>query len=716
MHFVQHSHTDLGYTHPRDEVWRLQMRNLAQAIEYCKWDGDFRWTVECFWPLDEALRHSYPFPDEFIEYVKRGRISITATYFHGSDHFDVTDWRRLLSKSKKFCDEHGLPLRSGMQCDVNGITALLPDLLNEIGVTRFVLAINTDRGGYPFERPNAFYWRGVLGGKILVFNGFIYLRANELRMHEGKDKFVEGVKKLREELEKVNFSLPGCLLQGGGSLDDNATPGLWMSEMSRWWNENHKTETDIEFVCSTIDQFFDDLESEAQNLPEYRGTLPDWWSDGHLSAPLETQRAYEARRKLRAVESLLHEKEKRMGSVFDEVQRNIWFYFEHTFGSWRSISEPEAPDSKRQWFEKGLCAHFAYEETSNLAEEALERARKAGSAIFFPRGRHVQDCIEIEISRWEFSQEGEIVFEDNPINVRAFVHFPEEPWKQARCFIFVPPFSLAEGTKEGQEKLITIKQREFIPKEFRKSSDLRMELPFEFIYEEPLGSRYDVRDQENLEFKRVNGEYEFMKSFETPLWFSTIWNLYAPNWETLSAEVRRWREFRVVECVIRGKRLEIRKPHADFVRLEWKKAKEVWAETGGFWHRPGIDELPNACKDWHVVQGGVEIVYEKNTSVGFWTPDAPLVHFGGPNTGKWGKNIKGQNGVLAVNLFNNYWHTNFVASAPGWMEYRFRIIEGNSREVREILSSWNASFLVLLDTPNLQHRRIRRVKRLKEWF
>jgi len=694
------------------------MRNLAQAMEYCEIEDNFRWTVECFWPLDEALRHGYSLSDKFFEYVIQGRISITATYFHGSDHLDVTDWRRLLSKSKNFCDEHGLPLRSGMQCDVNGISALLPDLLNEIGVTRFVLAINTDRGRYPFERPNAFYWRGPGGGRILVFNGFIYLRANELRLHEGKDRFVEGVKKFREELEEVRYSLPVCLLQGGGSFDDNAMPGLWMSEMSRWWNENHERETDIEFACSTIDEFFDDLESVASNLPEYRGTLPDWWSDGHLSAPLETQRAYEARRKMRSLESLIREEEKRNGSVYDEVQRNIWIYFEHTFGSWRSISEPEAPDSKRQWFEKGLCAHFAYEESSILAEEALKRrARGEGSALFFPNGYGVQDCIEIEIPRWEFSQEGEIVFEDTLANVRAFVHFPEENWRQARCFIFVSPSAFHDKGDGGErEKLIILKQHEFVPKEFQRPSDLRLELPFELIYEEPLGSRYDLRDREKPEIKRSSGECDFLKSFETPLWFSSIWNVRVPNWETLAAEVRKWKEYGVTECILRGKRREIRKPHADFAKFAWEKAKEVWAETGGFWHRPGIDELPKACKDWHVVQGGIEIVCEGDTSIGFWTPDAPLVHFGGPNTGKWGRNIESQNGILAVNLFNNYWHTNFVASAPGWMEYRFRIVEGKPREVREILSNWNASFLVLMDTPMLRHRRSRRVKRLTEWF
>src|SRR5579875_490011 len=89
VYFFQHTHTDIGYTHPQEEIAEQQAANIARALDYCRRTDDrspesrFAWTVETGWTLarfweraDEAERA------RFAHYTRLGRVQITAGYFH----------------------------------------------------------------------------------------------------------------------------------------------------------------------------------------------------------------------------------------------------------------------------------------------------------------------------------------------------------------------------------------------------------------------------------------------------------------------------------------------------------------------------------------------------------------------------------------------------------------------------------------------------------
>lgn len=53
---VQHAHRDPVYTHPRDKVWRHQLRNVARLVAISRKDPEYRFAVECYRMIDAALR------------------------------------------------------------------------------------------------------------------------------------------------------------------------------------------------------------------------------------------------------------------------------------------------------------------------------------------------------------------------------------------------------------------------------------------------------------------------------------------------------------------------------------------------------------------------------------------------------------------------------------------------------------------------------------
>ena len=81
IYFVQHSHTDIGYTRPQSEILAEHMRYIDYALDYCDQtdglpdDAKFRWTCESSWVTREYLRSR---PSVQIERFKRESLKVVS--------------------------------------------------------------------------------------------------------------------------------------------------------------------------------------------------------------------------------------------------------------------------------------------------------------------------------------------------------------------------------------------------------------------------------------------------------------------------------------------------------------------------------------------------------------------------------------------------------------------------------------------------------------
>jgi len=102
VNFVQHSHTDIGYTRPQTEVLAEHLRYVDYALDYCDLTdtlpdaAKFRWTCEASWAVDEYLKCR---PSAQVERLKKrvreGRIELTGMYFN----FDELPDEQILAAS-----------------------------------------------------------------------------------------------------------------------------------------------------------------------------------------------------------------------------------------------------------------------------------------------------------------------------------------------------------------------------------------------------------------------------------------------------------------------------------------------------------------------------------------------------------------------------------------------------------------------------------------
>src|SRR5687768_14829921 len=145
---LHHSHTDVGYTHPQPAFWELQRRIIDQALDLCEDTADFpeasaaRWTCETTWPVMHWLNRAPSSKVErFRALAKAGRISVGALPIHLSPLANTPQFAHGLRAVKLLRDELGVPIRTAISHDVNGVPWPLTNLLLDSGIDAFLMGI-----------------------------------------------------------------------------------------------------------------------------------------------------------------------------------------------------------------------------------------------------------------------------------------------------------------------------------------------------------------------------------------------------------------------------------------------------------------------------------------------------------------------------------------------------------------------------------------------
>jgi len=426
FYVVQFAHTDIGYTHPQEQIKLMYLEFYDKVLSLCESSKNdpetyrFKWVCETSWQVKHYLEHRPEREMELVECVRRGQIEITASYLHFSDLIDADSLERSLEWVLEFCSQHSLPLKTAMHCDINGWPWALADVLAKHGITNFASAVHVDsatdplgkagsihyhwlrewnqgiRRDVPIRVPKAFVWQGPAGGQVLHWLGEHYHLGNTLgfssnygfhaeksrRYYEtdpltAEEIYATAQRELPTYLERVRaegYALPAMLMGTGGFFVDNACPDdRWCGVIKLWNASNH----DIKLRTATLEEWFEELRRLEPNPPVRAVAWPDGWAHGLGSMTARVAQERRTQRRRASVAALVVSSgdalaQRHLNSALEQERMAL----EHTFDAWCTTGIPAASMNAFQQSVKEVTFHNAemyLDEASDTALRALIR-------------------------------------------------------------------------------------------------------------------------------------------------------------------------------------------------------------------------------------------------------------------------------------------------------------------------------------------------------
>ncbi len=749
VYFVQHSHTDIGYTRSQTEILPEHLRFIDYALDYCDLtddfpdDAKFRWTCESAWAVREYLEQR---PASQIERLKKriseGRIEVTGMFFNMSEIADENTLATL-TQPIRFFNENGIPVQTAMQNDVNGIGWCMADYFPDLGVKYLIMGEHGHRARIPFDLPTAFWWESPSGNRLLAFRGEHYMFGNGLGIHlNNTETFGRNLMKYLSSLEKKGYPFNRIGLQYSGYVTDNSPPAISACELVKQWNEQYVTP---KLRIATANEYMKYVEeNHAGDLPVYRKAWPDWWTDGAGSAARETAAVRQTQNDMIAnlglfsMANMLGEKAKtRTQEDINTTMDAIAFYDEHTYGAAESIYDPFNENSMVQWGEKGSYAWEAVKRSASLREEGmgliqqyLPRAAVPTITVFnsLNWSRSGLVVVYIDHEMLDGGRQFQLIDEADRVAEAQLVGSREDGSYWGIWVENVPPigYKTYRITQTGEARTMPGKwdfnglfENEFYKFEINQQrgtvqslvdKELGNELvdpkcPWqlgEFIYEQLdnrsqmerfTSSRMDTVYKELLGSKTTMKNIHIEGGIDGPVWKSLFIHGELPvcaDERGITCEIRLYKKEKRIEFTYSLFKLPVTTAEAIYVAFPFSLPdSHLLFEAQGGMVAPGRDQLEGTSSDWNTIQSFAS-VRGTGSQILFSSVEMPLVQFGGINTGKYDYISNPKHPWIFSWPMNNYWTTNFRALQEGEHKWTYAITStANTSNVSATRFGWD---------------------------
>jgi hypothetical protein len=719
IYFVQHSHTDIGYTRPQSEILAEHMRYIDYALDYCDQtdgmpaDAMFRWTCESAWVTREYLR-SRPESQikRLMKRIAEGRIEVTGMYVNMAEISDENVMYDFLQPLKEF-NTRGIPVKTAMQNDVNGIAWCMPDYFRNTGVKYLIMGINETRSILPFDKPTAFWWEAPSGERLLAFRADHYMTGNFFGMESESIKPEKMIGHLAD-LDKKNYPFDRIGIQYSGYFTDNAPPSTAASKHVKEWNEKYESPKLRLAVASEFPEYVE--KNYAATLPVYRKAWLDWWTDGYGSTSRETgevrkvQNTKQVDEGLFAMVSLMGgELSPALENNLDHISENAIFFDEHTCGAAESIDLPYSENSTRQWLQKGAYAWEALKKVTLLNEEALARFQEFLKKADFP--------VIYVMNSMGWNRSGDI---------NLFIDYEVLPVKKKARIIDLTtgkevPAQVLTKRAEGAYWVLEVKdipamgykalKIELTDQDVAADAGTNVEVLenkfYKIVINKATGSLSSLYDKElNQELADDSNPYHLgqpvretsEKRDKAPFNHTTVSNVKIDKgingsvWESvkiasdmdgfekgtegspkgIETEIRLYKNVKKVEFRFMARKLIITDPEALYVTFPFSlpDSRIVFETIGGVLSQG--EQLPGSSSDWNAAQNFVSVRGKKGQIV-VVSNEVPLWQFSDFNMNKYERYPKKGATWLYSYVMNNYWMTNFRAFQEGAFSWSYQI-------------------------------------------
>jgi alpha-mannosidase len=720
--FIQHSHTDIGYTRSQTEILAEHLRYIDYALDYCDAtdmypeNAKFRWTCEAAWPVDEYLKcRPASQTERLIKRIREGRIEVTGMYFN----FDEIPDEKILSASLAAAGrikDKGISVTLAMQNDVNGIGWCLNDYFNQLGVKYLNMGTHGHRALICFDIPTMFWWESPSGKRLLTFRAEHYMTGNTvLEMQTGDiDRFRNNLLNYLISLDARKYPFDEMAIQHSGYLTDNSPPSTIASALIKKWNDLFIWP---QLSTSTAETFFKDMEKDhSSEFPVIRGAWPDWWTDGFGASARET-----AATRLSSASLIANEAGLSMASVANiklpvEIDKSIGladnallFYTEHTTGYSESVREPLSQPTMEQ---RALKESYAWEanrrsasigeETMGLLQSYFNREPQPSLIVFNTLNWRRSGLTTIYIDHQIVPRgktAGIFDHDGNRLAVQPVQHrsdvtqwavwLKDVPAFGYKKYIIKPVDETQVSDNIADNKILENKWYKIIvdPSKGTLVSWFDKELSLELIDQK---SKYKMGEfileqlgnRSQMESKRLD---DFKRSPLDTIWFDSmnkgeIWNSIKFYGESATAEkpkgfmieIRLYNTEKRLDLACSIIKKSIVSPESFYIAFPFdiKNGKHFTEVQGGV-IETGKEQIKGSSNDWYTVQNFTSIRNE-STQLVIGSAEMPLMQFGAINTGRYKAGAMPQSTNLFSWPMNNYWVTNFNADQRGghsWTYY-----------------------------------------------
>lgn len=730
VNFVQHSHTDIGYTRPQTEILAEHLRYIDYALDYCDITDDypdeskFRWTCEASWAVDEYLKSR---PEAQVERLKKrikeGRIELTGMYFNFDELPDEQTLAASLQPIKRFKKE-GLEVKVAMQNDVNGIGWCLNDYYNDLGVEYLNMGTHGHRALIAFDKPTLFWWESPSGKRMLAYRAEHYMTGNTVfKIHAGDfNQFENELLTYLTDLEGKDYEFDLISIQHSGYLTDNAPPSTLASDMIRKWNEKYRWPR---LKSATATEFFEEMEANhGDEFQVIRGAWPDWWTDGFGASAREVAATRTAQTDLIANAAGLTMAAIQGSKIPENIEKEIedintalLFYTEHTVGYHGSVREPFSENTMEQRAIKESYAWEASRRAKMLGEKAMgllqshvQREKEPSLVVYNTLNWQRSGLLEVYIDHQILPRykDFEIIDENgNEAKAQPVEHFSDGTmW--AVWVDDIPAFGYRKyqikvnETEENQAETANNSEPEMLENQWYRINvdknrgaisslfdkqlakelidlDSKWKLG-EFIYE-TLDNRSQMEAFKLDNYEREPLDSVWIDGFEE----GSIWNTLRFKGKTRAAfpedaynfEIRLFNTSKRVDLIYHIEKKMVTDPEGIYIAFPFQLENGTLAfDVQGGEIRAGVDQIPGSSNDWNSVQNYARLA-SSSGQVLLSSPEIPLMQFGGINTGRYKAVATPETTHIFGWPMNNYWVTNFNAEQHGGITWKYTISSEN---------------------------------------
>jgi alpha-mannosidase len=725
VNFVQHSHTDIGYTRSQTEILGEHMRFIDYALDYCDItdnypdEAKFRWTCEASWAVDEYIRSRPPAQvDRLMERVADGRIEITGMYFNFDELPDEQTLAASLHPLSRF-REIGLEVKTAMQNDVNGIGWALNDYYSDMGVKYLNMGTHGHRALICFDKPTLFWWESPSGKRMLAYRAEHYMTGNAFQIHTGNfNEFENELLTYLHNLEGKGYAYDLISIQHSGYFTDNSPPSLQASDMIRQWNEKYKWP---KLKTASATEFFEEMETRyAGNFEVIRGAWPDWWTDGFGASAREVAAVRMAQSDLIANSAGLtmaalqgSGMPAKISDRIDAANSALLFYTEHTVGYHSSVREPFHKYTKEQRALKESYAWEAARRSKMLGEETLGLLQ-----AYTPREEDPSLVVYNTLS-WTRSGYFTVYIDHQLIPRNSFFTIVDRNGNKAKA---QPVEHHSDGTYWAVwvDDIPAFGFKKFVIKADKSKTSpvavisdagkYEMENDwYKMTIDKKLGTISGLYDKELQEELVDNGsEWKFgefiyemlgnrsqMESFtlndytrERPdsIWFDgymegEVWNTVRFRGNTraatrdgaLEVEIRLFNTVKRIDLAYEIEKKMVTDPEGIYIAFPLRlDGGQLAFDVQGGEVRAGVDQIPGSTNDWNTVQNYARLANSKGQIL-LSSPQIPLMQFGGINTGRYIAGATPASSHIYGWPMNNYWTTNFNAEQHGGIHWVYTV-------------------------------------------